>query len=130
MILRQLAQFAFAGIVGYLVDTSVLLLMTPQFGPYWGRLASFLVAVLTTWLINRSLTFRHRRGDGPVHQELALYVLTALGGGGINLASYSLLVYLLDLTTYFLPAAVAVGSLAGMTVNFWLSRRFVFKAMP
>ncbi len=126
--MKQLVQFALAGTVGYFVDASVLLLAAPHFGPYMGRVISFLAAVLTTWLINRSLTFRHQRGDGPMHHEVALYALTALGGGAVNLASYSLLVYLFELSALWLPVAVALGSLAGMTVNFWLNRRFVFTA--
>jgi putative flippase GtrA len=125
---KQVAQFALSGVIGYLVDAGVLVLLAPEFGAYVGRLISFLAAVATTWLINRSLTFRHQRKNGPLHREFALYAATALGGGAVNLACYSILVYAFQPPVPFLPLAVAVGSLAGMAANFWLSRRFVFNA--
>ncbi len=126
--MKQLAHFAFAGVIGFLVDAGVLLIVSPWLGPYGGRLLSFAAAVLATWFLNRSLTFRHQRSGKPVHHELARYALTTLGGGAVNFSCYSLLVYVFDFSSLLLPIAVAVGSLAGMTVNFWLSRTFVFTA--
>jgi putative flippase GtrA len=125
---KQLLLFAVAGTIGFVVDAGVLVWVHALLGAYFGRLLSFFCAVITTWLINRSLTFRHQRDAKPLHREFSLYFLTTLGGGAVNLAGYSLLVYLFDLSVRGLPLAVAVGSLAGMLVNFWLSRRFVFTA--
>jgi putative flippase GtrA len=126
--MKQLLQFAFAGTVGFLVDAGVLLLAHPWLGAYFGRLLSFGCAVVTTWLINRSLTFRHQGSNQPLHREFSRYFLTTLAGGAVNLACYSLLVYGLALSTRALPLAVGAGSLAGMMVNYWLSRAFVFNA--
>jgi putative flippase GtrA len=127
---KQLAQFALAGTIGFLVDSGVLLLVYAWAGAYAGRLLSFAAAVLATWLINRTLTFRHQRGGKPLHREFSLYVLSMLGGGAVNVFTYACLVYFFDLSLTLLPVAVAVGSLAGMLVNFWLSKRFVFTARP
>lgn len=124
--MRQIAQFAFAGGVGYLVDAGVLMLVNAAAGPYWGRLISFAAAVITTWLINRSLTFRHRRRTTQIHQEFGLYALTTLGGGAVNLLVYSVLVWLFNPQVLALPLVVAAGSLSGMLVNYWLSKRFVY----
>ena len=126
--MKQLLLFAVAGAIGFVVDAGVLLWVHAVLGAYLGRLLSFFCAVITTWLINRSLTFRGQRDGKPLHREFSLYFLTTLGGGAVNLASYFLIVYLFDLSARGLPLAVAVGSLAGMLVNFWLSRRFVFTA--
>ncbi len=124
--MKQISQFAFAGTVGYLADTFTLLLVYPWTGAYAGRFVSFSCAVLTTWLINRSLTFRHQRDGKPIHREFSLYFLSMLGGGAVNLLSYFLVVYLFTLPPSALPVAVAVGSLAGMLVNYSLSKRVVF----
>lgn len=124
--MRQFAQFAFAGTLGYLVDAGTLLAVLTLTGPYLGRVVSFLAAVTTTWLINRGLTFRGHPRLRPLHREFGLYLLTALAGGAVNLASYTALVYALDLRAVHLPAAVAVGSLAGMLVNYALSKHVVF----
>jgi putative flippase GtrA len=124
--MKQFLQFAFAGTIGFVVDAGVLLIVHQWLGAYYGRLASFACAVLTTWLINRSLTFRNQISNQPLHHEFSRYFLTTLVGGAVNVACYSLMVYGLALSVRALPLAVAVGSLAGMVVNYWLSRSFVF----
>lgn len=118
--------FAFAGGIGYVVDAGVLLLAAPYAGPYGGRLLSFCAAVVATWLLNRRLAFGGRRSGMALHRELLRYFVVCLGGGSVNLAVYSLIVFLLTLSGAWLLAAVGAGSLAGMAVNFTLSRRFVF----
>jgi putative flippase GtrA len=125
---KQLLLFTVAGAIGFVVDAGVLLWVHAVLGTYLGRLLSFFCAVVTTWLLNRFLAFRDQRDGKPLHREFSLYFLTTLGGGAVNLASYFLIAYLFDLSVRGLPLAVAVGSLAGMLVNFWLSRRFVFAA--
>lgn len=84
--------------------------------------------MLTTWIINRSLTFRTQREGKPLHREFALYFLSMLGGGVVNISVYFCIVFFLSLSLRGLPVAVALGSMAGMMVNFWLSKRFVFTA--
>ena len=126
--MRQVGSFAAVGVVGYLVDTAVLLAVASVAGPYAGRLISFLVAVLTTWLLNRSLTFRHHPSGRRRGAEFALYLVSMLGGGATNLVVYGLLVRWLDPAVILLPILVAVGSLAGMMVNLTLARRVVFSS--
>lgn len=123
---RRLLPFAMAGAIGFLVDAGVLMLATPVAGPYLGRLFSFIAAVLATWGVNRHFAFRDRRGGKSPVRELLQYGLACLGGGLVNLLVYSLLVHYLELATLWLPVAVAVGSLAGMMVNFTLADRHVF----
>lgn len=125
--LDQMVRFAVGGIVGYVVDAGVLMIAAPWAGPYAGRLLSFAVAVISTWLFNRFVTFHQQRGNLSVLHELARYFAVCLGGGSVNLVAYSLVVYLFNLTGSWLLLAVAAGSLAGMTINFTLSRRFVFR---
>jgi putative flippase GtrA len=124
--MKQLMHFAFAGTIGYIVDACMLLLVLPWTGPYIGRVVSFACAVFTTWVINRSLIFRHQNSNKPTRQEFSLYFLTTLGGAAVNFTGYFLIVYYIGPSANTLPLAVAAGSLAGMMVNFWLSKRFVF----
>lgn len=124
--MRAVLLFALAGGIGYLVDAAVLLLSAPWLGPYAGRLLSFCAAVVSTWLVNRSLTFADRRSGLPLHREFLRYFVVCLGGGSVNIAVYALLVHLFALTDWGLLIGVAAGSLAGMAVNFLLSKRFVF----
>ncbi|MES9991526.1 MAG: GtrA family protein [Candidatus Thiodiazotropha sp.] len=123
--MKQIGMFALAGSVGYLVDVVVLLLANLVVGPHLGRLISFSVAVVATWLINRKHTFINYREQSLI-TEFARYFTTALGGGVVNLLIYSSLVNLLELTTLWLPLAVAIGALVGMLINFMLAKHFVF----
>jgi putative flippase GtrA len=123
--MKQLGMFAVAGTIGFIVDVVVLLLCNMLVGPHVGRLISFTAAVVVTWLINRKHTFSYV-GDSSLLREFMRYFSTALGGGLVNLISYSVLVNLLALPPMWLPLAVAIGSLAGMGVNFLLAKHFVF----
>ena len=124
--MRAILLFALAGGVGYVVDAGVLLFAAPSAGPYAGRLLSFCVAVFATWLINCSLTFRKRRSGLSLSREFLRYFTVCLGGGSVNLAVYALLTFVFQLSGWGLLLALGAGSLAGMGVNFALSKRFVF----
>lgn len=127
MLKRELAHFTLAGLAGYAADAGVLLLTNPLIGPYFGRLASFVAAVFVTWIINRSLTFRNRRKYSSLYQEFAAYFITALAGGCASIGLYSLLIFNFKVSNLGLMAFVAAGSLAGMAINFLLSKHVVFK---
>jgi putative flippase GtrA len=123
--LQQLLRFAFSGVLGCITDVTLLYLAL-QLGAnfYSGRVLSFLAAVWLTWRLNRRYTFA-ASGSSP-WQEWWRYLTVMLGGGAVNYAVSSALVYTLP-AHFWLPAlAVAVGSLAGMTVNFLAARYFVF----
>lgn len=122
---RELLWFAAAGTIGFVVDTSILYLLQGvglQFGP--ARIVSFLAAVITTWIINRSLTFRV-----PTPMTLAEFVkyLGAMSVGGLINYGVSFLVetqYPIGPATGVL--AVASGSLSGLLVNYLSSKIWVF----
>lgn len=125
--MRSLALFAFAGGVGFLVDTAVLYLALPFLGPYAGRVLSFLAAVLATWLLNRRLAFGQRPSGLPVWQEALRYLMIMLIGGGANLAVYSLCIATLPVVAAYPVLGVAVGSLAGLSLNFAIARAALFR---
>lgn len=123
--LQQLLRFAFNGVLGCAVDVTVLYLaMLAGTSFYSGRVLSFLSAVWLTWRLNRRYTFA--ASGSSAWQEWWRYLTVMLGGGAVNYGVSSLLVH--SLPAYFwVPAlAVAVGSLAGMSVNFVSARYFVF----
>jgi putative flippase GtrA len=124
--LPRFVRFALVGCVGFCVDVAALyvsmhLLKT---GPYSGRVVSYLSAVTCTWFLNRNLTFVESRSDQLAAEWLRFTVLN-LSGGVVNYAVYALCVRLLGQAA--LPVlGVALGSLAGLCVNYVASRRFVF----
>lgn len=124
---RQLLRFAGVGAAGFALDVLVLYLaLALGAGHYGGRALSFLAAVYATWRLNRRYTFA--AAGGSRWREWWRYLLAMLAGGLVNYGVYSALVALLAPRPWLPLAAVAVGSLAGMGVNFAGARMLVFRA--
>ena len=120
--LQQLALFTLVGVAGFIVDASVLLLLTHVVGLdiYVARLLSWLTAATATWWLNRTLTFRDR--SASLLRQWLMFLAANSGGGLINIGVSSALI-----AARLTPvAAVACGALAGLLWNFLASRRFVF----
>jgi putative flippase GtrA len=127
IVARELFLFGLVGLAGFLVDSGVLYLLMGTLGLYLGRLVSFASAVFTTWLLNRHMTFRQRHSGMSLTREFRRYFLMMVGGGAVNYGVYALLVYFSNAVANQPVWGVAVGSLAGMLVNYSLAKVFVFK---
>lgn len=122
----QLLGFAVVGVLGLAADMAVLYgALALGAGPYAGRLASFLAAVLVTWRLNRRYTFA---ATGSAWREWWRYLGAMTGGALLNLAAYTLTLWLLAPAPWVPAAGVAIGSLAGMTLNFLGAKFIVFKS--
>jgi putative flippase GtrA len=125
----QMLRFGIVGGIGFLVDAGVLTLMLALgLGPYSGRVVSFLAAATTTWALNRSFTFR-RDSPSPTHPagEWLAYLGLMVIGGLVNYGTYALAVAILDPVARHPVIGVALGSIAGMAINFWTSKTMVFE---
>ncbi|QFZ82351.1 MULTISPECIES: GtrA family protein [Variovorax] len=124
---REFLSFAVVGAAGFVVDVVVLYLLAPLLGWYGARVLSFLAAATATWALNRRYTFSARRSDGSVLREYLGYLVTMLGGAVVNYGAYVLVLHWA--TGQWAPAAgVALGSCAGLGVNFLSARYLVFRA--
>lgn len=128
----QLLRFAVTGAVGLLADVAVLYCaLALGSGPYLGRALSFLAAVLLTWRLNRRYTFAPSTpAAAAVSQwrEWWRYLGAMTGGALLNLGAYTLSLSLLPPAAWAPALAVAIGSLAGMALNFATAKFFVFKS--
>jgi putative flippase GtrA len=127
---RRLFTFAFAGGMGFVADAVVLQVLAEGLGlqVHFARVLSFLAAVTVTWQINRHFTFRREpanQRDG-LFVEWAKYLASSLFGGAFNYGAFSLAIALSPYVRDHLYIGVAIGSLAGMLVNYGLYSRFVF----
>jgi putative flippase GtrA len=127
VIARQGLRFAAVGVVGFFVDAGVLTLAMSLLGLniYSARVLSFLTAVTATWAMNRAFTFKERASPSMVKEWVRFCAANAVGGL-VNLGTYVLLVNTVAIAHDLPVVGVAAGSLAGLSVNFTLSRIFVF----
>jgi putative flippase GtrA len=124
-------RFGMVGMVGFIVDAAVLHAMVGlvHLDPYTGQLVAFCVAVTTTWLLNRTFTFRHASAHGPMRQA-ALYLAVQGAGGLANFAVYAGLLTLVPALTSMLLIPLAFGAGAGLCLTFAGSKYIAFKAAP
>ena len=129
--MRQLAMFCFGGVIGFIVDAGVLQLLVIglAWDRYSGRLISFLAAATATWIFNRHYTFHGPRRHTLIG-EWARYILAMSVGFACNFTAYSALVYFFNIDRQWLILAVAAGSIAGLGVNYTVSRYWVYRHHP
>lgn len=124
--LVQFLKFGVVGVIGFLIDTTVVYSLRAALGLYGAGAVSYLVAATGNWVLNRIWTFRGQ-GRHKAHHQWALFLLTNLVGFALNRGTYALLVTFSPLC-YAQPVfAVAAGAIAGMFVNFGMARTVVFR---
>jgi putative flippase GtrA len=126
--IRKFLLFGIAGGTGFVVDTAILYLLKGALGPYTARVISFLGAVLTTWVVNRTFAFKGQSADLPIWREFLHYLGAMILGGIVNYGIYAALVATIPLFAEYLVLAVAGGVAGGMVVNFLLADKLVFKS--
>ncbi len=128
MLAQQFIRFSIIGVIGFVVDVTALYLAMHylELGLYSGRLFSYIIAASTTWALNRLFTFNSRANEKKIHQW-GKFLFANSFGGGINYLTYALLVSQFSLFNSYPALAVASGSVAGLSLNFLLSRHWIFE---
>ncbi len=127
-LLGEFIRFGMVGTLGFLVDAGVLLAMLRLgLGPWVGRIISYICAATATYTLNRLWTFRAAEQNASWRQW-GLFLLLNLSGFAFNYGAYALLLLTVPLVLAQPVLGVAAGALAGMFANFFVSRRFVFRA--
>ena len=124
MSIRRVARFSLVGLIGFCVDAGLLLILHDglSFGALEARLASISMALLTTWRLNRSLTFG-RSGTGQL-AEGARYGAVAIAVAACNYGLYWALLSIVTGMPPVVAAALATG--AAMSLSFAGYSRLVF----
>jgi putative flippase GtrA len=125
-LLFQFGRFGLVGLVGFVADTAVVYGLRARFGLYGAGMVSYLVAATVTWALNRAWTFRGS-GQGPVHRQWAMFLIANTLGFVLNRGTYAALIAFAPLCVAYPVIAIFAGALAGMFVNFSLSRSLVFR---
>ncbi len=124
-LVAQFLRFGVVGACGFVVDTATVYALRGTLGLYGAGMVSYLLAATSNWALNRVWTFRGQ-GSGPAHRQWARFMVANLAGFVLNRGTYAALVTWVPLCASQPVFAVAAGSVAGMFVNFGLSRRVVF----
>ena len=125
---HQFLAFCVVGTIGFVVDVAILHALAPWLGWYGGRVISFIVAATATWALNRSFTFSAQAANArySAWQQYWRYMLAMLGGALVNYLAYTLT--LLWSSAPWAPTlGVAMGSIAGLAVNFISARKVAFR---
>ncbi len=126
-LLAQMAQFGFVGVAGFLVDTAFVYATRDWAGLYVAGALAYGAAVTTTWWLNRVWTFRGVSNIGPMHRQWLRFVFANIPGLCLNLGTYFVLVSVSSVCADIPVIAIMAGAIAGMTINFLLSRAVVFR---
>jgi putative flippase GtrA len=126
LLAAQFMRFGAVGLAGLIVDTATVYGLRHMLGLYGAGLAAYVTAATGNWMLNRIWTFRGQ-GSGPAHRQWAMFMITNLAGFVLNRGTYVLLVTFVAAAADQPVIATSAGAVAGMFVNFDLSRRLVFR---
>ncbi|MEM7637421.1 MAG: GtrA family protein [Pseudomonadota bacterium] len=123
-LLGQFGRFAFVGAIGFFVDMgTTLVLIALGIDPLLARIVAIVLAMLTTWRLNRAMTF----GPSPTSQvsEGLRYLLVAMAVAACNYAIYAAL--LLNISGLQPAVAVLISTGFATGLSFFGYRKFAFK---
>jgi putative flippase GtrA len=124
--LKQFLRFGVVGAMGFVVDTTTVYLLLGSVGVYAAGLIAYPVAASFNWAANRLWTFRGL-STGSVSAQWGKFLVVNLLGFLLNRGTYVVLVSISPFIAQHPVFAVAAGAVAGLAVNFDLSRRHVFR---
>ena len=126
MISKTFIGFAFIGGLAFIVDAAILVVaLKLGAGLYGGRFLSYICAATFTWYFNRVFTFKNN--DPKILLQWARFLSANSIGGAVNYTVYAICVSFLELVSKYPVIGVAVGSISGLMINFFLSKHMVFK---
>jgi len=123
------SRFVVVGAFGFLIDASVLTALNIYFGVnvYLARAASFSLATLATWWLNRLFTFGESSSNEGRTREYARYFATQVGGALINLGIFALLMHQFRSLQPWPVIPLTAGAIGGLVFNYTLAHRWVFQ---
>jgi putative flippase GtrA len=134
---REVLVFLAVGGTGYVVDVLAFNLLRGQpvlasVDPSVAKVLAVVVAMVVTYVGNRTLTWRDRPEPVDGRRQVALFVLFNVIGLGISVVLLIVTHDLLGLTSRLADnvSANVVGLGLGTAFRYWSYRRFVFAAPP
>ena len=130
MVSPRFLKFLIVGGAGFAVDAGVLTFALGHITPsiYAARALSFSLAVLATWLLNRTFVFAASpREAGGIAVEYARYFTLQVVAAVSNLAVFVALIEAIPALSAKPVVPLAVGAILGALVNYAGSAWWVFR---
>ena len=126
---REIALFAVGGVIGLLIDASVvqMLVSIEGWNPYLARIVSFLLAASFTWWWNRRHTFATRSSGRSAHAEWLHWMGLMSLGAVVNYGVYAVLLLAFAWLHRWPAVAAAAGSAVAAALNFCMARGVLFR---
>ncbi len=125
----QVLRFGIVGTLLFIIDAGLFAsLLKLELPAVAARILAISMTVFASWLANRSWTFKEQHGNKPPSiAEFAKFAGTQAIGASVN-GLASLAAYQLPAVVALGPwAAVAIGSIAGLSINFAGAKLLVFR---
>ena len=125
--MKQFLKFGIVGGIGFIVDFSILWLLARYYlvDIYLARIISFCIAVFTTWLLNRNLTFVVSN-TLTKQKEYSYYFIIQTIGAILNYTIFILLIQNISICKEFLILPLAIASVIVMFFNFLALKKFLY----
>lgn len=125
----MIIAYAIVGGVGFLVDASLLTILTRglSMDVFPSRCMSFAAATIATWMLNRAAVFPPSRfAQSNAAQEYGRYLGVQIAGALTNLSIFFLLIELWPALGRTPALPLAVGAVTAMSLTYAGARKFVF----
>ena len=125
---KQFVWFTLAGLAGLAVDAGLFVLLTRTF--LWSiapaRTVSVCCMVLTTWVLNRAVTFAQQRSPRR-GAEFVRYAAVQASGLVVNIGVFALCLWLSPALRQVPLVPLVAGAAVGFAFNFAVTRTLVFR---
>jgi putative flippase GtrA len=132
VLVHEIAKFGVVGAINYALDVGIfnaLVLGPLDHRPLTAKTISTVVAVTSSFFMNRHWTFKHRVSSGVARDYGVFFLLSAVGLA-ITLGCLAFSEYVLDQNSLLARniAGNVVGVALAMVFRFWSYKRWVFLA--
>ena len=123
---KEFIKFSVVGISALIFETFLIFcLYKVGIDPKYSRIISIPLAILLTWYLNRTFTFKNKNTQKI--KQYGKYFFVIIFGVSINYSVYLYILGLIGERQFSYVIAICFGSISSMLFNFLFAKFIVFK---